>query len=321
VDVPVDVLGIDIGGTRTKWVHWSAEYGVLAYDELATPQSGALLDVVAGLIEDAKVSAAGVAVPGRLSDDLRRIELLPNLSGDWAAVPFADELEARTGASVRLVNDARAFALAELRIGAALGVDDALFVTMGTGIGGALALNGRVLRARGDAVGELGHIVCNPGGEHCGCGARGCLETVAGGWALVALARSRGAQATTPEDLVRAAAANDGRDAAVAAGEDGADAAVAVGGADAAVAREVLLEAGRGLGFVLGNVVAYTGVTTVVIGGGVAPAVRFMRPAIDAELAGRRRLVGPVELRLAELGSGAGAIGAAMTARDGEHLR
>jgi glucokinase len=287
------VLGIDIGGTRTKWVRWSAEYGVVDQGDRATPRSGVrdVVEQVVALIDDAHVTAAGVAVPGCLSGDLRRIELLPNLPGAWAGVPFAAELEARTGVQVRLVYDARAFALAELRMGAARAEDDALFVTMGTGIGGALALNGRVVRARGDAVGELGHMICTPGGDPCGCGARGCLETVAGGWALVAQVRARGGQAETPEDLVRAA----GR-----------------------VERDVLDEAGQALGLVLSNAVAYTGVTTVVIGGGVAPAFACMRPAVEAQLAARARLVGPVDVRLAQLGSTAGALGAAISTRDGD---
>ncbi|GAB2656702.1 hypothetical protein GCM10009743_36610 [Kribbella swartbergensis] len=176
-----------------------------------------------------------------------------------------------------------------------------MFVTMGTGIGGALALNGRILRARGDVVGELGHMICRPAGLPCGCGAYGCLETVAGGLALVARVRAGGGRADTPQDVVRAADRGSGS------------------------ARAVLGDAGQALGLVLGNVIAYSGATTVVIGGGVAPAFAFMRPAVEAELAGRARLVGPVEVRLGRLGSGAGALGAALLVsstsqshRDGE---
>jgi glucokinase len=280
------VLGIDIGGTRTKWVQWSPECGVLDHGELATPRDlRAVVELTVALIRDADVAAAGIAVPGCLSDDLRRIELLPNLPGPWADLPFADEVETRTGVPVQLVNDARAFATAELRMGAARGVDDALFVTMGTGIGGALALNGEVVRARGDAVGELGHMICRPDGTACGCGARGCLETVAGGWALVAQVRARGGRAETPEDVVRSTGP---------------------------IERDVLDDAGRALGLVLSNVVAYTGVTTVVIGGGVAPAFAHLRPAVEAELVHRARLTGPVDLRLAHLGPTAGALGAAI---------
>jgi glucokinase len=197
------VLGIDIGGTRVKWVRWSPASGVLDEGEQATPRSGspAVVSLVADLIDRASVAAAGVAVPGHLSDDLSAVRLLPNLPGEWSGLRLADELAARTGAHVRLVNDARAFALAELRLGAARRYDDVVFVTMGTGIGGALALNGRILRARGDVVGELGHMICRPGGLPCGCGSHGCLETVAGGRALVARVQAGGGRAETPHDV------------------------------------------------------------------------------------------------------------------------
>jgi glucokinase len=303
------MLGIDIGGTRTKWVRCTPEYAVLDQGDLPTPRSDPV-DALAKLIGEVArtgeaaragkgaragevtgaggpgVEAVGIAVPGRLSDDRRRIELLPNLP-DWPT-HLADELQTRTGVDIRIVNDARAFALAELTLGVAQGERDAVFVTMGTGIGGALALNGRIVRARGDAVGELGHMVCRPGGKSCGCGARGCLETYAGGWALVSRMRARGSLVETPEGVVRAAAARD------------------------PIACDVLKEAGAALGLVLGNVVAYTGVTTVVVGGGVAPAFTYMRPAVEAALE-QIRLVGPVNLRAARLGSAAGALGAALT--------
>ncbi|NJP97454.1 ROK family protein [Nonomuraea sp. FMUSA5-5] len=286
------VLGVDVGGTQIKWVLWSPGAGVLGHGELRTPRSGppAVLAAVAELIGDGKAGAAGVAVPGHLTDDLRAVRLLPNLPGPWEGLPFAAELESRTGVRVRLVNDARAFALAELTLGAARGRQDVLFVTMGTGIGGALALGGRVLRAGGDRVGELGHMICRPGGPACGCGSRGCLEAVAGGSALVTAVRAGGGRARTPEEVVREAGRSGGLE------------------------RSVLETAGSALALVLGNVVAYSGVSAVVVGGGVAPAFAFMRPAVEAELAARVRLVGRVDLRLAELGSGAGALGAALAA-------
>ncbi|GAB2656694.1 hypothetical protein [Kribbella swartbergensis] len=88
------VLGIDIGGTRIKWVRWSPTSGVLDEGERATPRSGApaVLAVVADLIGNGSVAAAGVAVPGHLSDDLSAVRLLPNLPGDWSGLHLADEL-------------------------------------------------------------------------------------------------------------------------------------------------------------------------------------------------------------------------------------
>lgn len=289
MDGDTAVLGLDLGGTRIKWVRWSPGSGVLDQGRRATPRrdAPAVVSAVAELIGGRPVRGAGVGVPGHLTDDFRGVRLVPNLPGEWSGLRLADELEARTGVPVRLTNDARAFARAELERGAARGRDDVLFVTPGTGVGGALALGGRVLRARGDTVGELGHMICRPDGAPCGCGAFGCLETIAGGSALVARVRTAGGSAETPEEVVRAARLRDGPE------------------------RAVLADAGRALGLVLGNVIAYSGVTTVVIGGGVAPALALMRPAVDAELAARARMTGPVDIRLARLGDGAGALGAA----------
>ena len=201
------VLGLDVGGTRIKWVRWSPASGVLDQGERATPRrdAPAVVSAIAELIGDQPVTGAGVGLPGHLSDDLRGVRLIPNLPGQWAGLRLADELEARTGVPVRLTNDARAFARAELERGAARGCDEVLFVTLGTGVGGALALGGRVLRSRGDVLGELGHMVCRANGRPCGCGASGCLETIAGGSALVARVRADGGSAETPQDVVRAA--------------------------------------------------------------------------------------------------------------------
>jgi glucokinase len=218
--------------------------------------------------------------------------MIPNLPGEWAGLPLADEIEARIARPVVLTNDARAFARAELEYGAARGLRNVLFVILGTGIGGALALNGKVLRSRGDAVGELGHMICRLDGNVCGCGAHGCLETVAGGRALVTSARALGSSAATPDDVVLLAEAADGPE------------------------RKVLLDAAQALGFVMSNVLAYTSVDNVVVGGGVASAFEAMREHVKSELVKRSQLIGSIAVRMAELGPTAGALGAALEAAE-----
>jgi glucokinase len=242
-----------------------------------------------------------VGVPGHLSDDGRCTGLVPNVAGSWSGHPLAARLEQGTGRPVRLVNDARAFAIGELALGAGRGLTSALFVTLGTGVGGAVALGGRVLRTPGDRLGEIGHQVVVPdGGRTCGCGARGCLETVAGGRAVVEIALQAGARlpagggigpaGPTVRDVVTAAAAGD------------------------APAQEALTGAGRALGLAVGNVLSLLGLRTVVLGGGMAPALDRMRPAFDEELSRRRSLVAEPDVRLAALGPHAGATGAAVLA-------
>ncbi|NJC72914.1 ROK family protein [Planosporangium thailandense] len=285
-------LGVDVGGTRIKWVRWIAGAGIAEQGQLPTPRTGpaGVVEAIGALAGGQQCDAVGVGVPGHLTDDGRGTRMIPNLPGEWAGLRLADQVEERIGHPVVLTNDARAFARAELDHGAARDLANVLFVTLGTGIGGALALNGKILRSRGDAVGELGHMICRPGGRRCGCGAIGCLETVAGGSALVTCARALGSAAETPDDVVRLAESTDGPE------------------------RGVLLDAAQALGLVLGNVLAYTGVNTVVIGGGVASAFDAMRERVQLALAERSGLIGTAIIRMAELGPIAGALGAAFEA-------
>ncbi|MDH6212851.1 ROK family protein [Streptomyces pseudovenezuelae] len=292
-------LGVDIGGTNIKWVH-RADAAVVARGTLPTPAAGPA-QVAAAIAEIAAartVEAIGVALPGHLSPDLRSTTTIPNIDGDWQGFPLADMLERATAKPVLLMNDARAFASAELALGAARGHSDVVFMTMGTGIGGAIALGGTVLRGPGDRIGEIGHMTAAPGGDRCGCGARGCLETVAGGralataWSRALDSRGTGNQdrSATPEDLVQAARSGD------------------------TTARKILDTAATAVSTALGSVLAQLGLSTVVVGGGVAPAFDMMRPAVEPVLRDRWRLIGPVTLLAAALGPYAGAMGAALNA-------
>ncbi|CAM5249121.1 Glucokinase OS=Streptomyces alboniger OX=132473 GN=CP975_29430 PE=4 SV=1 [Streptomyces alboniger] len=150
-------LGVDIGGTNIKWVH-RVGAAVVARGTLPTPTAGPA-QVAATIAEIAgarTVEAIGVALPGHLSTDLRSTTTIPNLDGDWQCFPLADTIGRATAQPVLLMNDARAFASAELTLGSARGHTDVVFMTMGTGIGGAIALAGRVLRGPGDRIGEIG---------------------------------------------------------------------------------------------------------------------------------------------------------------------
>jgi glucokinase len=289
------VLGVDIGGTNTKWVT-CAEGAVLDSGSLPTPQDGpnAVADAITALAAETPATALGVAVPGHLDTPRRATGIIPNLPGAWGGHPLAEQLEKATDLPVVLLNDARAFARAELELGAARDGDDALFLTMGTGIGGAVAVNGAVLRGSGDRLGEIGHMTAEPGGPVCGCGARGCLETVAGGTAL-----ATSWSATAPQDRGH---------------ESGLPGLVAAAQAGDPHAGTVLNRAGTALGTALGSALALLGLRTVVVGGGVAPALAAMRPAVHRALDGRGPLVGAIDLRTAVLGPRAGAIGAALEA-------
>ena len=185
--------GIDIVSQRRR-DHWTA--GDWRAD----------LDIIAGEIEallaDASADpvAIGVCAPGPL--DARRVLFAPNLKG-WTEVPVVDTLERRLGRPVRLENDANAAALAEWRFGAGRGVRNLAFLTMSTGVGGGLILDGRLYRGSRVFAGELGHAPIVDGGRKCACGLHGCLEAYTGGAALAGRIREAVAagQATAITEL------------------------------------------------------------------------------------------------------------------------
>ncbi len=290
---PVRALGLDLGGTDVK-------LAVLEDDRLAatdtTPtrsEDGGPPAVFARMIALARsagrVDSVGVAVPG-LFDEHGNGLLFPNLHGDWRGAPIRATLEAGLGRPVALLNDGHAFALAEARIGAARGSRDVLCIVCGTGVGGGLVLGGRLHLGVRERGGEVGHQTVVADGEACGCGNRGCVETIAGA-RKIARAAGRASFAETLE----AARAGDER------------------------ALRALEAAGRALGIAIANLTIFLAPERIVVGGGVAAAGEQLLGPLRDELAHRAGNVAPLEDILvvpAELGSFAGAMGAALHGAD-----
>ena len=134
---------------------------------------------------DQIICAVGGGRSGCARHGPRIHNLSAKLPGDWPEVPVGPTISAALGLPVYLINDVRAFTVAELEIGAAKGVTTALCYAIGTGIGGGIVAHGRVNMGLGGAGGELGHMVVNPDGPHCGCGNRGCAEAYAAGPAII----------------------------------------------------------------------------------------------------------------------------------------
>ncbi len=193
------LLGIDIGATKAalalgranqvlhearieRWASGSFERDIEALAE----QARALLER-AGIASE-QIACTGVSAPGPL--DLRHGLILdaPNLPG-WQSAPIVARLTEELGTRVVLENDANAAALAEHRFGAGRGAASLIFVTMSTGIGAGLVLDGRIYRGAHFAAGEIGHVPIVPGGRPCVCGLLGCLEAYTGGAALAARIR------------------------------------------------------------------------------------------------------------------------------------
>jgi glucokinase len=287
-------LGVDVGGSATKWVLLGPDDTVVERGRAPTSRLGpkAVAEAVASFARPG-VERVGTALPGHVDRASGRVLFVPNLAGEWSGFPLTEALAERTGVpATAVVNDAIAFGLAELRLGSR--TSDAVFVTLGTGVGGAVANSGRVLTGRYGNLGQIGHLTVDPNGPACPCGNRGCAEAFAGAPALVAAFTSAGGRnGATAREVAEAARAGD------------------------PVAGAVFGAAGHALGIALGDALAVFAVDTVVIGGGLAAALPLLRPGIEAELARRRDLLGPCTVTPARLGPYAGAIGAALWAREG----
>ena len=293
-------LGIDVGGTNSKLAVLEIEGDHRTVLATATIPTGAgdPGEVVGRLgaagarlaAEHGPVAAAGAGVPGLFDEASGRIVLLPNLPAAWTGRPFRDPLAGLLGVPVALINDARAFTLAESRMGAAAGCPTVVCLTLGTGVGGGVVVDGRLRFGPSGRAGELGHQVIEVDGPPCGCGNRGCVEAFAAGAVLCRLGGR-----DTPEAVFRAAAAGDRR-------------------AGAAVGATV----GR-LAVGIANLVTVLWPERVVVGGGVAAAGDQLLGPLRAAVAAATPLVDPASYEIvpAALGPAAGAIGAALWAREG----
>lgn len=252
------------------------------------------------------LTALGVASPGPIDVEQGIVLEAPNLPG-WHNVPLAGRLGTAFSCPAILENDANAAGLGEYVFGAGRGSRHMLYLTVSTGIGGGLILDGRLYRGATGAAGELGHIALDEDGPLCGCGRRGCLEALASGTAIAA----RG------EEAVAA-----GRSAAIArraaGGEVTAEHVAAAAAAGDPVAREIIDRAGHALGLGLADFVNIFNPDVIVIGGGAA---RIGPPLLDPaiETMRRRAFAGPaahVRVVAAMLGDRAVVSGALALARE-----
>ena len=308
--------GIDLGGTKIAVGIWDADARrLIAHDVTPThahegpdavvPRMAALVRQV---VERSGVtlSGAGLGVPGVIDVETGCTLLVPNLPG-WYGRPVVAEMQSTLGLRVALINDARAFTLAEAVEGAGRDGNVVACFTVGTGIGGGLAINGRLHLGLRNAAGEFGHQTLEPEGPLCGCGNHGCLEALASGYAITA----SGVQAAReqPDGVIATLAANDLdritpeliKQAAQAG--DGA-------------ACGILNRAGTYLGIGIANVLVILSADTVVIGGGVSQLGDWLLDPVRAAVYERCHTVALDQVRIvrAALGQNAGVIGAAIWA-------
>jgi glucokinase len=175
-------LGIDLGGTAIKWAVLTGDDdpSVGARGCVDTPRDReAIVAALVRIVRTTDPVTVGLGIPGHVDRKTGVVRFLPNLPGAWSGFPLGAVLTEATGRPVSLLNDARAFCLAEWRLGGARGQTDALFLTLGTGVGGGVVTGGQLLVGPDDRLGEIGHLTYDRTGPRCGCGNRGCLEMYA----------------------------------------------------------------------------------------------------------------------------------------------
>jgi len=308
-------IGVDIGGTKIAGGVVDDVGRVIDMTRRGTPghdvhmTEAAIADVVKELSARHQIAAVGVGAAGWIGADRATVLFSPHLA--WRNEPLQQALVEATGVPVVVENDANAAAWAEHRFGAARGFDLMVMITLGTGIGGGLVVDGRLFRGAHGIGCEYGHMTVVPDGRRCACGNRGCWEMYASGTALardareladiapVAAARIMEIAEGNPDQLngqIVTQAAREGDTASV----------------------EIYTSMGRCLGRGLANLAAVLDPNVLVIGGGVSEAGDLLlapaRQAFAESLTGRG--FRPVaEIRLAELGPEAGLVGAADLAR------
>jgi glucokinase len=289
-------LGLDVGATNIKVAvveHDGDTWRMLDHEQAPTQDDVGPDAVLEQLNEAGRnaiskhpgIASVGIGVPGLYYPESGATRFLVNMLGEWDGVPVGPTVRDALGLPTHLVNDARAFGLAELRLGAGRGAQSMIGFTMGTGLGGVIAVGGRVIQGHDGTAGEMGHQTIDPDGPACNCGNNGCLEVFVKAERIAQVCDAP----SVPEAVQRAR-----------------------GGDPVAIAG--FSETGRYLGIGIGNMIVALTPDRVVIGGGISAALDLMLPSLRTELERRVHVTSleRVEIVAAELGTWAGAIGAAI---------
>ncbi|WP_026962136.1 ROK family protein [Alicyclobacillus herbarius] len=292
-------IGVDLGGTKILTgvldeqgeLHHTLEVPTLAArgPEAVIQRIRSTVDEMLNRVGRANVLGLGVGAPGPLNPHTGTVLGPPNLPG-WDCIPLRDELQAVYGLPVYLENDANAAAVAEHRFGAGQGSRNMVYITVSTGIGGGVVIDGQVRQGAAGGFAEIGHMIVDPSGVPCNCGNRGCLEAVASGTAIARMATEAFGRGLTAQEVADLAAGGNAK------------------------ARQVLDTAFRYLGIGVVNIVNLFDPDLIVIGGGVARIGQPLFDAIHEALMHndfRRNYGMDVPIVPARLGTKAGVIGAA----------
>ncbi|MGB3909508.1 MAG: ROK family protein [Pseudolysinimonas sp.] len=308
-------IGIDIGGTKVAGALVTEGGDILRLERRPTPAGDpdAIVDIVVELVRELgdgeRIVAAGVAAAGFIDAAQSTVYYAPNIK--WRSEPLRDRLSVRLpGIDITIDNDANAAGWAEYRFGAGRGTTDMTMLTIGTGVGGAIVTEGRLLRGGFGAAGEIGHLRVVPDGHPCGCGQKGCIEQYGSGRALMRFAGEIADAGGIGQPLARAREANGGA-------LDGTVVAALIADDDPG-ALEALRELGDWLGQACASIGAVLDPQVFVFGGGVAMAGdRLLDPVRESFLAHlpARGFHPEPQFLVAQLVNDAGVVGAADLAR------
>jgi glucokinase len=287
-----EVIGIDLGGTAIKLGRFREDGTCLQSLTVPTPQPASPTDVLKAMVEaiaqldpNQEAIALGVGTPGPIDASARISQVAINLA-DWHNVPLADWLEAETGLPTTLGNDANCAGLGEAWLGAGRKFRNLIMLTLGTGVGGAIILDGKLFTGHQGAAGELGLITLNPDGPPCNSGNQGSLEQYV---SIQAIRRQTGLE---PSELGHRAKAGDPE------------------------ALQFWQQYGQLLGTSLASLIYILTPEAIVIGGGISASAEFFFPAVLVEI--EQRVLwssrNGLQLLKAELGNQAGMVGAAKLA-------
>jgi glucokinase len=301
------IIGIDLGGTNLKIALFNESCRLQSKEIISTRQFRKKDELISGIVDSigflagknnivkSQVLGLGLGLPGPIDVDKGMVHFFPNIPG-WKKVHLSSILKKRLGVPVFIDNDANLMALAEHRLGAAVGYKNVVCLTLGTGVGGGLILEGKLYHGSTYAAGEIGHMPLNESGPKCNCGGKACLEAYIGNNRIAAEIKRLFKKDISLEKVSLLARSGN------------------------RTALRIWVNMGKRLGLALSSIVNLLNPDCIVIGGGVAGAGKVLFDTVRETIRERAMCVQAKNVLIvkASLGYDAGMIGAALFVR--EHL-
>jgi glucokinase len=294
-------IGIDLGATKMKMALVDERARIFYRREIATPFNAKRLELIDSIVDNIReiiiqsgakkkdILGIGIGVPGPVDSNRGIVRYFPNIKG-WEGVPLKSILEKRLGLRVALDNDVNAMTLGEYRFGAGKGVINMISLTLGTGVGGGVIIDGKIYRGSTMCAGEIGHIPINERGPGCNCRGIACLERYIGNRYILDRSRRLFGKAITLERIDGLARRGNKK------------------------AKKIWEDVGKKLGVALTGVVNLLNPDLIIIGGGVSKAGELIMQPLRKEIKKRamRDQALHVKVVRARLGDNAGIIGASL---------